>query len=64
MMSIDNKEWTEHMEKIVADFSEKHRAATSAAHLVAIEMDIGPERVRAFEIYERLRTATFFPTGD
>lgn len=63
MMATDNKEWSEHMDQLKADFSEKHRAATAAALRLAGETDIGPERTRAFEIHERIRLATFFPTA-
>lgn len=40
---------------------EANRAAEKAAHAYATACEIGPERVRAFEIYERIRTSVAVP---
>ena len=47
----------EKIEQLRRDLWEKLRAAEQAAHALACETDIGPERDRAFVVYERIRTA-------
>lgn len=37
------------------------REAEKAAYAYACACDLGPERVRAFEIYERIRTSVAVP---
>lgn len=46
------------VEQLRSDFSTKHRAAEKAAHALACELDVGPERTRAFDVYENIRNAT------
>lgn len=56
-MEITQEERIARLKKIALD---KLHDATVAMHDYARECEVGEERIKAFEAYERLRTATRF----
>ena len=45
------------IENLRRDFWEKHRAAEKAAYTLFAALPVGPERTKAHDIYEAIRTA-------
>ncbi len=46
------------LDKMKQDALSKIREAEKATYAWACECEVGPERIRAFEIYDNVRTAT------
>lgn len=55
--SLD-EENLQRIEQLRKDFYEKHKAAEKAAYAWCCEVDVGPEREYAFQVYENIRCAT------
>jgi len=57
MNTDDGNVTAEELTRLREDFQRKHRECEKAAHAVAAATPVGPERNRAFDLYEIIRTA-------